>query len=74
MWDWVGKKRLAQFTSYPAPITALAFNKDGTALAVGSSYDYAAGEPGAAPPPAPAVFVRTVADGDVRPKAAAAKA
>lgn len=50
-------------------ISALAFNRDGTQLAVAASYAF---EQGDRPHPADAILVRAVADSDVRPKAAGA--
>ena len=37
IWDPQAKKRLRQFPKYPSPISALAFNCDGTKLAVAFS-------------------------------------
>jgi cell cycle arrest protein BUB3 len=71
IWDFVQKKRLCQFADYGAPIAALAFNRDGSLLAVAASYTY---EQGDVPHPADAIHVRSIADSDVRPKAAAAGA
>ena len=48
-------------------ISALAFSKDGAQLAVAASYTHDQG-PGHPHPP-DAVFIRAVADSDVRPKA-----
>jgi len=53
-------------------ISALAFNKDGAQLAVAASYTHDQG-PGR-PHPADTIFIRSVADSDVRPKAATAAA
>jgi hypothetical protein len=39
-WDPVAKKRLRQLPKYPAPISALSFNADGTLLAVEQEYSY----------------------------------
>ena len=44
VWDGANKKRTRQFPKYPTSIAALAFNADGTYLAVASSYAYELGE------------------------------
>jgi len=68
-WDGVGRKRLAPLAGpFPHSIAALAFSPDGSRLAVASSHE---GEPGAEQTPN-ALFIRAVAEGEVRPKAAAA--
>lgn len=37
IWDPFNKKRLCQFHRYPADISSLSFNKEGTVIAIGSS-------------------------------------
>lgn len=45
LWDPQNKKRLAQLEpAFPTSISGLAFNKDGTKLAIASSYAYEQGE------------------------------
>lgn len=44
LWDGSNKKRLYQYNKYPTSIAALAFNRDGSLLAVASSYTYELGE------------------------------
>jgi cell cycle arrest protein BUB3 len=68
-WDAQNKKRLSQFPEYATSISSLAFNRDGSLLAIAASYTFEQGE---APHPADAIHVRTVSDADVRPKAAGA--
>ena len=46
IWDHKVKKRLRQYPKYPGPIAALAFNSDGSRLAVGVSYTWDEGEQG----------------------------
>jgi cell cycle arrest protein BUB3 len=56
------KKRLRQYQKYKAAIPSIAFNCDGTSLAVGVSYTWDDGEEGAKNAEAPAVFVKKVGD------------
>jgi cell cycle arrest protein BUB3 len=56
------KKRLRQYQKYKAAIPSVAFNCDGTRLAVGVSYTWDEGEEGAKNAERPAVFVRKVGD------------
>lgn len=44
IWDGFNKKRLCQFHSYPAGITALSFDSSGDTLAIASSYNYEKGQ------------------------------
>ena len=53
-------------------ISALAFNMDGTQLAIAASYTYEKGEQEGTPPDA--VTIRTVADKEVLPKKKGSKA
>ncbi|CAM9860904.1 unnamed protein product, partial [Laminaria digitata] len=66
IWDGKNKKRLWQSSAYPTGIAAMAFNHDGTRLAIASSYTF---EQGAIAHPKDQIFVRDVMDSDVRPKA-----
>lgn len=65
VWDGGNKKRICQFRQYPTSVAALAFNHDGSLLAVASSYTFEEGEREHAPD---ALFVRMVTDLEVRPK------
>ncbi|KAF8200110.1 hypothetical protein BJ912DRAFT_844209, partial [Pholiota molesta] len=38
IWDHKVKKRLRQYPNFPGPVAAVAFNCDGTKVAVGVSY------------------------------------
>ncbi|POY75761.1 hypothetical protein BMF94_1171 [Rhodotorula taiwanensis] len=70
LWDPVAKKRLRQLPKYPAPVSALAFNCDGTQLAVAfSEEDEGGADGGKVMPPGGGngVWVRTCGD-EVRPK------
>lgn len=75
MWDPIAKKRLRQLPKYPAPVSALAFNCDGTQLAVAYSEEDeggmgAPGKAATAPGGGNGVAVRLCGD-EVRPKAKA---
>lgn len=65
IWDPENKKRLFQITGYPTSVAALAFNHDGSQLAVAASYTYELGEK---EHPADAIYVRQVQESEVRPK------
>lgn len=74
IWDSAAKKRLRQLPKYPASISALAFNSDGSKLAIGCSLLEEEGTtPKPSEPDAPeltekanlprnAIFIRSVAD------------
>ncbi|CAM9100525.1 unnamed protein product [Discosporangium mesarthrocarpum] len=65
MWDGKNKKRLWQSLAYPTGIAALAFNHDGSRLAVASSYTFEQGE---IAHPKDQIFVRDMSDTEVKPK------
>jgi cell cycle arrest protein BUB3 len=65
IWDGANKKRLSQFRKYPAGISALAWNSDGTMLGIASSYTF---EEGDRDHPPDDVYVRPVQDVELRPK------
>ena len=46
IWDHKVKKRLKQYPKYPGPVASVAFNCDGTKIAVGVSYTWDEGEKG----------------------------
>jgi hypothetical protein len=46
IWDHKVKKRLKQYPKYPGPVAAVAFNCDGSKIAVGVSYTWDEGEKG----------------------------
>eukprot|EP00903_Cladosiphon_okamuranus_P014161 g13160.t1 len=66
IWDGKNKKRLWQSNAYSTGIASLAFNHDGTRLAIAASYTF---EQGAIAHPKDNIYVREVMDSDVRPKA-----
>ncbi|KAI0765911.1 WD40 repeat-like protein [Trametes elegans] len=67
IWDHKSKKRLRQYPKYNAPIPSIAFNCDGSKLAVGVSYTWEDGEEGAKTAERPAVYIKTVGD-EAKPK------
>lgn len=69
MWDGVNKKKLCQYPQYPTSIASLAFNYDGTILAIASSYTFEEGEK--IPSNSGSndnIFLRSVHDLDIRPR------
>jgi WD40 repeat protein len=66
IWDHKVKKRLRQYPKYSGPVPSIAFNCDGTRLAVGVSYTWDEGEEGAKGAEMPAVFVKACEDVKVR--------
>jgi len=68
-WDGQNKKRLAQLGPYKTSIAALAYNFDGSLLAVAASYTYEEGEK---EHPPDAIFLRCPLEGEVRRKVKAA--
>ena len=81
MWDAVAKKRLAYFVkwgwsaaltrSYTPGVVCLAFNRDGTKLAIGCSYAFeeGAGNPKAEMPCS--IAIRSMKDAEVKTMAVA---
>lgn len=71
IWDHKVKKRLRQYPKYASAIPSIAFNCDGTRLAVGVSYTWDEGEEGLKKEGGTvrAVWVRKVGD-EVKPRAA----
>lgn len=65
IWDGQNKKRLCQFPSYPTSIASLAFDTSGDYLAIASSYTFEEGE---RDHPADAIFIRRIAETEVKPK------
>jgi len=67
IWDHKSKKRLRQYQKFNAAVPAIAFNCDGSKLAVGCSYNWDEGEEGMKTSASPNIVIRTVGD-EVRPK------
>ncbi|KXS20559.1 budding uninhibited by benzimidazoles 3-like protein, isoform CRA_b [Gonapodya prolifera JEL478] len=65
VWDGYNKKRIRQYPRYPTCIASLSFSPDGQQLAVASSYTWDELEKDA---PTDTIFVRTVAEAEVKPK------
>lgn len=74
VWDWTTKKRISLLRDFGAPVSSLAFSPTGELLAVAASYGWEQGAPEtlASKPPADAIFVRTMAEAEVKPKGGAA--
>ncbi|KAG6819976.1 hypothetical protein H0H93_006879 [Arthromyces matolae] len=62
IWDHKVKKRLRQYPKYPNPISSLAFNCDGTKLAIAASYTWDEAEAGQKTSERPAIFVRKLGE------------
>jgi len=67
IWDHKLKKRLRQYPKYSAPVPSVAFNCDGSRLAVGVSYTWDEGEEGAKGAGRPAIWIRACGE-EVKPK------
>lgn len=65
-WDGNNKKKLSSMAKCPTSIACLAFNNDGTQIAIASSYTYEEGE---RDHPREEIYVRDVLESEVRPKA-----
>lgn len=65
VWDGINKKRICQYSAYPTSISYLDFNRDGSLLAVASSYTWEEGEKDH---PADAIYIRTVNEHEVKKK------
>jgi len=71
IWDGKNKKRLSQFRKYPTSISSVSFNSDGSLIAIAASYTFFEGDKGSTPE---AIFLRSVSEAEVKPKAKTAKA
>lgn len=65
-WDGNNKKKLSSIAKCPTSIACLAFNNDGTQIAIASSYTYEEGE---RDHPREEIYVRDILESEVRPKA-----
>ncbi|CAJ1962495.1 unnamed protein product [Cylindrotheca closterium] len=65
IWDGMNKKKLTTISSFPTSISSVAFNWDGTELAVASSYTF---EEGDRDHPQDEILVRKVLDSECQPK------
>ncbi|KAF8061302.1 BUB3.2 [Scenedesmus sp. PABB004] len=66
VWDGAHKKRIFQTAAYPSSVSSLAFSACGGYLAVASSYCFEFGERNGGPPDE--VYIRPVAEAEVKPK------
>jgi cell cycle arrest protein BUB3 len=64
-WDAANKKKLSAIAKLPTSVSALAFDADGSRLAMASSYTFEEGE---RDHPREEIYVRDVLDSEVRPK------
>jgi len=64
-WDGLNKKKIYTLPKFPTSIAALAFNHDGSELAVASSYTFELGEKDH---PRDEIFIRSMLDSECRPK------
>mmetsp|Transcript_17760 Transcript_17760/g.32132 ORF Transcript_17760/g.32132 Transcript_17760/m.32132 type:complete len:348 (-) Transcript_17760:230-1273(-) len=64
-WDGLHKKKLASLPQFASSIAALAFNHDGSELAIASSYTFEEGE---RDHPRDEIFVREMLDSECKPK------
>jgi cell cycle arrest protein BUB3 len=64
-WDGMNKKKLAALPKFETSIAALAFNNDGSKLAIASSYTFEEGE---RDHPRDSIFVRPMLDSECQPK------
>ena len=62
IWDHKLKKRLRQYSKYSGPVSSIAFNNDGSKLAVAVSYTWDEGEEGARTAERPRLFIRATGE------------
>lgn len=62
IWDHKVKKRLRQYPKLNTPLSAIAFNKEGTKLAMGVSYTWDDGERGLKTAQQPMIVIRKLGD------------
>jgi cell cycle arrest protein BUB3 len=67
-WDGQSKKKLSSLAKLPTSVACLAFNRDGTELAMASSYTFEEGE---RDHPREEIYVREILEGEVKPKVVA---
>lgn len=64
-WDGLNKKKLSTLPKFPTSIAALAFNHDGSELAIASSYTF---EEGDRDHPRDEIFIRQMLESECKPK------
>jgi len=72
IWDHQSKKRLRQYPKYDSPVPSIAFNSDGTKLAVAVCNTWDEGEEVAKQANRPYLYIRHVGD-EVKPKSVTGK-
>lgn len=65
IWDAMNKKRLSQIGKFASSIAAMAFNHDGSELAIASSYTFEEGE---RDHPRDEILIRSILDQESKPK------
>lgn len=65
LWDHKTKKRLKQF-KYGSPVSSVAINCDGSKMAIACSYTWDEGDEGLKTAENPAIWVKTLEDGDMK--------
>lgn len=65
MWDGLNKKKLATLPALPTSIAALAFNHNGSELAIASSYTFEEGE---REHPKDEIYIRPMLQSECMPK------
>lgn len=70
MWDGFNKKRLCQFHKFPAPISSISFDSEGSMLAVATSplYSHKPTLDRGDEDIGDAIFIRHVSDAETKPK------
>ncbi len=66
-WDGANKKKLSTVAKLPTSVACLAFNEDGSQIAMASSYTFEEGE---RDHPRDEIYIRDVLDSEIRPKGA----
>lgn len=61
-WDHKAKKRLRQFPKYKDPVSSIAFNNEGSHLAIATSYTWDTGKDGCKDGVTPAIYIRKLGD------------
>lgn len=64
-WDGLNKKKISSLSAFPTSIAAMAFNYDGSELAIASSYTFDEGE---REHPKDEIYIRTMLESECAPK------
>ncbi|KAF8907800.1 WD40-repeat-containing domain protein [Mucidula mucida] len=68
IWDHKVKKRLRQYSKFSNPVSSIAFNCDGTSMAIATCYTWDDGEAGMRTAERPAITIKKLGD-EVKPRA-----